>query len=141
MSSAQFWFNFNCAFSGQKIYVEWAIQFFNLFYTSIPIILLGAYDMDIGKLSCSVFPKDYMACIRGDYFNGTIFWSWIGVAVLESIICSVLPYYTLSNSEPVLGNLGSFWEAGATCMTVVVIVCNLKVRACDLLLVLCPTRV
>ena len=36
-SISMFWFNFLCAFSGRKIYTEAAIQFYNLFYTSLPI--------------------------------------------------------------------------------------------------------
>ena len=43
MSMAQFWFNFNNAWSGQKYYTEGSIQFYNLMYTSLPILLLGEY--------------------------------------------------------------------------------------------------
>lgn len=43
MSMAQFWFNFNNAWSGQKYYTEGSIQFYNLMYTSLPILLLGKY--------------------------------------------------------------------------------------------------
>ena len=43
MSMAQFWFNFNNAWSGQKYYTEGAIQLFNLLYTSVPILLLGKH--------------------------------------------------------------------------------------------------
>ena len=141
MSTAQFWFNFNCAFSGQKIYVEWAIQFFNLFYTSVPIILLGAYDRDISKQSCRSFPKDYSSCIRGEYFNTSIFWGWIGVAIVESVLCSVLPYYFLDNASPKTGTLATFWEAGATCLTVIILVCNFKVRPFSPLPPLCLMRI
>ena len=128
MSLAQFWFNFNCAWSGQKIYVEAAIQMFNLFYTAIPILLLGAYDMDISAKSCFSFPKDYISCIRGEYFNTTIFWGWITVAIFESILCSVLPLYFLTNFEPQKGVMSTFMESGALTLTVIVVVCNLKVR-------------
>lgn len=42
---AQFWFNFNNAWSGQKYYTEGAIQLFNLVYTSVPILLLGLSEL------------------------------------------------------------------------------------------------
>ena len=45
MSMAQFWFNFNNAWSGQKYYTEGAIQLFNLVYTSVPILLLGLSEL------------------------------------------------------------------------------------------------
>ncbi|KAJ1410249.1 hypothetical protein B484DRAFT_402969, partial [Ochromonadaceae sp. CCMP2298] len=47
MSIAQFWFNFSCAFSGQKYYTEGVIQMFNFVYTNFPLLMMGVYDMDI----------------------------------------------------------------------------------------------
>jgi magnesium-transporting ATPase (P-type) len=47
MSLAQFWFAFFNGFSGQKYYTEGGIQLFNVVFTSIPILILGAYDMDL----------------------------------------------------------------------------------------------
>jgi magnesium-transporting ATPase (P-type) len=69
MSIAQFWFNFSCAFSGQKYYTEGAIQLYNLAYTSIPILLTGIYDMDINPLSAHKFPQLYQAGITDEYFK------------------------------------------------------------------------
>jgi phospholipid-transporting ATPase len=69
MSIAQFWFNFTCAFSGQKYYTEGAIQLFNLAYTSIPILITGVYDMDISPKSAHKFPQLYQAGINDEYFQ------------------------------------------------------------------------
>jgi phospholipid-translocating P-type ATPase (flippase) len=66
MSIAQFWFNFNCAFSGQKYYTEGAIQLFNLAFTSFPILLLGVYDMDISPKFSIKFAQIYRK-----YYNFT----------------------------------------------------------------------
>lgn len=48
--------------------------------------------------------------------------------MLESTILSVLPLYSLANSDPADGELATFFEAGATCFTAVVFVVNFKVR-------------
>lgn len=127
MSIAQFWFNFSCAFSGQKYYTEGAIQLYNLAYTSIPILLTGIYDMDINPLSAHKFPQLYQAGITDEYFKSSIFWKWILSAVIESVVLSVLPLYTLSNGDYRTGVEESFQAAGATCLTAVVIVVNLKI--------------
>jgi hypothetical protein len=50
-------------------------------------------------------------------------------AVLESIVCSVIPLYLLTNSSSTYGVMSTFWEAGAMCLTVVVFVINIKVCA------------
>jgi hypothetical protein len=46
--------------------------------------------------------------------------------ILESCLCSVVPLYVLDASDPDDGTLGSFWECGALCLTVTVIIVNLK---------------
>jgi phospholipid-transporting ATPase len=126
MSAGQFWFNFNCGFSGQKYYTEGAIQMFNLLYTSIPIILLGIYDSDI--LPASVFknPNIYISCIQNEYFTTSLFWGWVLWAIFESIIISVIPLYTLHNSDS-NGQMNTFWECGATTFTICIIVINMKI--------------
>lgn len=69
-SLGQFWFNFYCGFSGQKYYTEGAIQLFNLFFTSIPILLTAIYDMDISRtFATKLFPQCYMRSVRNGYFN------------------------------------------------------------------------
>jgi magnesium-transporting ATPase (P-type) len=69
MSLTMFWFNFFCAFSGEKMYTEGAIQFFNLFYTSIPILLYATYDKDVSPQDAVRFPQLYRAGIHNEFFN------------------------------------------------------------------------
>jgi hypothetical protein len=64
-----FWFSFVNAFSSQKYFMEAAIQFFNLFYTSIPILLFGAYDMDLRKYDAIKYPQLYTHCINNGHFT------------------------------------------------------------------------
>jgi len=67
-----FWFNFRCAFSAQKPYTEAAIQLFNLFYTSVPIVLYSAMDKDVSVNNALSFPKLYTPGIKGYSFNVSI---------------------------------------------------------------------
>lgn len=69
MSIAQFWFNFSCAFSGQKYYTEGAIQMFNFLYTNFPLLLMGVYDMDILPSSAHKFPQIYLSGVNDEYFK------------------------------------------------------------------------
>lgn len=124
---AQFWFNFNNAWSGQKYYTEGAIQLFNLLFTSIPILMLGVYDMDISPSAIVTYPQLYRSCIENDGFKSSAFWVMILEAVAESVLLSVLPLYYLENSNTDSGVMDSFWKAGATCFTCVIIVVNFKI--------------
>lgn len=69
MSSSMFWINFVNGFSGEKFYTEVAIQLFNLFYTSIPILLYGSYDHDIAPSETQRLPQLYKPLIKDSYFN------------------------------------------------------------------------
>jgi phospholipid-transporting ATPase len=73
MSIAQFWFNFSCAFSGQKYYTEGAIQLYNLAYTSFPILLHAVYDTDVHPESMDLYPQLYQAGMQDEFFKV----SWI----------------------------------------------------------------
>jgi phospholipid-translocating P-type ATPase (flippase) len=126
MSSCMFWYNFFNAFSGLKFYGEAAIQFFNLFYTSVPIIAYAAYDYDLDFATISSFPQLYRACIQGKYFNDQIFWMWVVNAILESVFCAVLPLFAMSNFDFRTGVLSLYNEPGAFCFTAVVVICNFK---------------
>ena len=51
------------------MYTEAAIQFYNLFYTSLPIILLGVYDIDIRYEIVNKFPQLYEFGVKYLCFN------------------------------------------------------------------------
>lgn len=126
MSICQFWFAWLNGFSGQKIYTEGGIQLYNLAFTSIPILLSGIYDMDVPFHAVLKYPELYGQCVRNSYFSSYVFWSWIGHAVGESLICAYFPPLFLENSDPRSGTFNTFWESGAMTFTVVVIIVNLK---------------
>jgi phospholipid-transporting ATPase len=69
MSMAQFWFNFNNAFSGMKYFTEGAIQMYNVIFTFLPIVLLGIYDMDVLPSTVHKNPQLYHSCIDNEYFK------------------------------------------------------------------------
>jgi phospholipid-transporting ATPase len=127
MSIAQFWFNFNNAWSGMKYYTEGSIQLYNLAYTSIPILVYAIYDMDLLPATVHRYPQLYQAGVDNEYFNTWLFWKWILAAVIESVFLSVLPLYLLMNGDFRTGTSDSYEAAGMTCLTAIVIVVNLKV--------------
>jgi magnesium-transporting ATPase (P-type) len=46
----QFWFNLYTAYSGQRFYDDWLQAFYNLLFTSLPVIVLGLLDQDVSKV-------------------------------------------------------------------------------------------
>ena len=127
MSLGMYWFNVYCAFSGQKLYPEFAIQFFNLFFTGVPIVAYAIYDRDIDIDLVYKFPQIYESRKRHDQFNTGIFWRWMLLAIVEAMLISILSIQMLLHMDADYGMLGSFWAAGGMVYTVVVLNCQLKV--------------
>ena len=69
----------------------------------------------------------FVYCYYILYLSQTsLFWQWILTAILESTILSVLPLFILANYDYDTGTQNTFYEAGATCFTAIVLVVNLK---------------
>ena len=45
----QFWFNLYALNSGQRLYDDWYQAFYNLLFTSLPVIVAGLLDQDVSK--------------------------------------------------------------------------------------------
>lgn len=46
----QFWFNMYASFSGQRLYDDWYQAFYNLLFTSLPVIVVALLDQDVSKV-------------------------------------------------------------------------------------------
>ncbi|RZB45876.1 putative phospholipid-transporting ATPase 8 isoform B [Glycine soja] len=47
-----FWFEAYASFSGQAAYNDWYMSFYNVFFTSLPVIALGVFDQDVSAKLC-----------------------------------------------------------------------------------------
>lgn len=59
MCSLQFWFSNYNGFSGQKWFVEYGNQTYNLLYTALPLLLMGIYDRDVWDTTALKYPMLY----------------------------------------------------------------------------------
>ena len=119
MGSALFWFNLNCAYTGQKLFTEGTIQMYNVLYTTASALLYAVYDHHVSANSCYAYPQLYRSCLNNEFFDNWVFWGWVATAVGESIIISVVPMYTMVTVD-------TFAELGLVSMTACVIVVNAK---------------
>ena len=127
MSLCQFCFAFLNGFSGQKYYTEGGIQLFNVVFTSVPILILGASDVDLNYQTILKYPRIYWDCIQNAYFRTSRLWFWLLQAGIEACMCTYLSLVLLQNYEEDFGSSSSLWEAGALCFTAVVVICSLKI--------------
>ena len=126
MSMCNFWFAWLNGFSGQKMYTEVAVQFYNLAYTSIPILIVAIYDYDLAPEIVYSYPELYLNGVKNMEFNITLFWGNISNSVVESVMLALIPLFALNNTLDG-GVLHTFWQTGALTYTTVICVANIRV--------------
>ncbi|XP_059643891.1 putative phospholipid-transporting ATPase 9 isoform X2 [Cornus florida] len=76
-----FFFEAYASFSGQLSYNDWYLSFYNVFFTSLPVIALGVFDQDVTSQSCLKFPILYQEGVQNALFSWLriLVWSFNGV--------------------------------------------------------------
>jgi len=64
-----FWFICFCGVSGQKIYTEVSIQFYDIAFTSAPILFFASYDKDVDAEDVYKYPTLYTPGIKNENFT------------------------------------------------------------------------
>ncbi|KAJ7385268.1 Phospholipid-transporting ATPase ID [Desmophyllum pertusum] len=65
--------HFILVFSAQTLYDAWFISFYNVFFTSAPIVFLAVLDQDVSEASCAKYPRLYIPGQKNLLFNKKIF--------------------------------------------------------------------
>ncbi|KAF1318028.1 Phospholipid-transporting atpase drs2, partial [Globisporangium splendens] len=125
MNLTQFWYMIFTGFSGQKFFLEWGLQGYNLFFTALPIVLISTLEQDVPANLAHNYPLLYRIGQENSHFNTKIVWAWITSCVWESLIISFgtlfgMRYLTDEGDTPTM------WVYGCTAFTIVLLVVTLK---------------
>ncbi|CDW88026.1 phospholipid-translocating p-type flippase family [Stylonychia lemnae] len=110
--SPQFWFGIVNEFSGQNIYEIWIQQFYNIIFTSLPIIWYCIYDQQHDKEYLLNTPKAYLKGPQRRHLNQPIFWRYIIQAFLQSCLIMFLAFYTFDYTVNPKGLSASIFLVG-----------------------------
>ena len=116
----QFYFAFVCAFSGQTIFDDWYITFYNLVFTAMPLIVRAIMDQDVyyripltsdessierkGQpvffkelpLIKRYYPKLYSVGQKNQIFQDKKFLLWCFQGIVHGIIVFVIQLYVIT---------------------------------------------
>lgn len=79
---------------------------YNLFFTGAPPIAIGLFDQSCKAETRMSHPELYKSSQKSDQFNNRVFWQWIFLAVLHSVILYFLPSACFGE--------GNVWQSGKT---------------------------
>lgn len=89
---AIFWFQIFCDFDISYIFDYTYILMFNLFFTSIPVILMGVLDQDVSDTVSLAVPQLYRRGIERLEWTQTKFWAYMGDGIYQSVMSFFIPF-------------------------------------------------
>ncbi|KAK6928340.1 P-type ATPase, C-terminal [Dillenia turbinata] len=116
-----FWFESHASFSGAAAYNDWYMSFYNVFFTSLPVIALGVFEQDVSAQLCLEYPFLYLEGVQNILFNWFRILGWMCNGVISSII--IFFFTTKSIASQAFrkdGQVVDFEILGATMYTCVV---------------------
>jgi len=124
----QYYWGFETGSSGQKFFMEGGYQFFNVFYSALPIIAYALFEQDLPARLCLRYPELYAMGRNNRLFNPMAFTWWVIHGLYHSLVLYLLPRYILHQAFDSDGHeADSTWVLGSTIFGSVVIVINFAI--------------
>ena len=83
------YFGFYSFFSGESFYDPLLIQFFDMFYTVLPMFYYAIFDKEYNNDIYVKKPELYLTGINHKYFNTKIFWKEMFIGFIEGLFITV----------------------------------------------------
>jgi phospholipid-transporting ATPase len=111
--------------SGQKFYIEYANQTFNLLYTGVPILITAIFDQDVSAANALRFPHLYADGLQRLRLNNRLVFWWILCSLYEAGLMFLVSLYGTSSSASA-GASPSIFEFGTYIFTSEVVVLSVR---------------
>ncbi|KAI0354121.1 phospholipid-transporting ATPase 1 [Trametes cingulata] len=124
---AMFWFMIFNSFDATYLYQYTFILLYNLVFTSLPVIALGAFDQDINAKAALAFPQLYIRGIRGLEYTRLKFWMYMLDGLYQSVVVFFIPYFVWTLDIAVSWNgktIESLADFGTTVSVAAIIAAN-----------------
>ncbi|RIB13767.1 hypothetical protein C2G38_2097551 [Gigaspora rosea] len=96
---AMFWYQIWAGFTAQYLYDYTYILLYNLAFTAVPVMYLGAFDQDVDGKTSLDNPQLYKRGILQRDFTKSKFWLYVLDAVYQSAICFFIPFGLFQNGS------------------------------------------
>jgi len=123
----QYWFSLYCGFSGQRIYNDWMMLFFNILFTSVPTIFAALFEKDLTEDILEKNPELYKRLKTGYLFNYKTTFFWFMNAMWHSLVIFFLSFFLFQNdSISFSGKTSGIWTIGFMVQTFAVVIVLLR---------------
>lgn len=89
-----FWFEARTSFTGQPAYNDWFITFYNIAFTSLPVMALGIFEKDVSSRHCLKYPLLHQDGVQNVFFSWPRILGWM----LNGFCSSMIIFLFINNS-------------------------------------------
>ncbi|XP_041354452.1 phospholipid-transporting ATPase IF-like isoform X2 [Gigantopelta aegis] len=124
----QFYFIFYSSYSSQALYDGLFLVFFNLTFSSLPILIYGIFEQHISQTVLLQYPELYRKISRNKLLDWKHFLLWTSTGVWHSLVAYLGVFHFIGNTVFLHpdGKMVGMWTLGSMVFTIVVVVVNLK---------------
>ncbi|CAD6194597.1 unnamed protein product [Caenorhabditis auriculariae] len=118
-----FWYSFFCGYSAQTVFDAVFIACYNLFFTALPVLAMGALDQDVDDNYSLRYPKLYLPGQFNLFFNMRIFIYSVLHGMFSSIVIFFIPYGAFYDAASASGkDLDDYASLAYTTFTALIVV-------------------
>lgn len=107
----QFLYQRYTLYTGSSLYEPWSLSMYNTLFTSLPVMFVGMFDMDLRPSTLIAVPELYAIGREGQAFSLKVFLQWIILSASQSVTLFFTMVYiygfnaTMDNTTYPLGNV------------------------------------
>lgn len=127
---ALFWYGVFNNFDGSYLFEYTFLTFYNLAFTSVPVILRAVFDQDVSDTVSMLVPQLYRVGILRQEWNQWKFVCYMLDGVYQSVICFFFPYLVYRKNMIVTSNglgLDHRYYVGVLVTAIAVVSCNIYI--------------
>lgn len=98
-----------------------------MFFTALPIVYFALFDIEHQRIEFLINPKLYKDGPKGTYFNFILFWRWIVLGIMQSLLVYYMGFLCFNWAPSSDGRLGDVWLTGTFVYLAVVILSNTRI--------------
>ncbi|KXJ93501.1 hypothetical protein Micbo1qcDRAFT_161517 [Microdochium bolleyi] len=123
-------FQYFVGYTGTSLYEKWSLTLFNIVFTSLCVIMLGTFEIDLKAETLLAIPELYTYGQRDEAFNLHKYLGWMCMAVVDNVIVYWAMYGDWSRIRSTEDD--GIFAMGQLCYTVAVVVINFKLLGLEL---------
>ncbi|XP_043698497.1 phospholipid-transporting ATPase 1-like [Telopea speciosissima] len=104
-----FWYVLYTAFTLTTAINEWNSVLYSIIYTSLPTIVVGILDKDLGRETLMKYPQLYGPGQREECYNQRLFWLTMMDTVWQSAATFYVPFLAYRHSTLDASSIGDLW--------------------------------